>query len=183
MSIHKNNKKIAYTILLSTLFIVLIYPASAQLSNAFPVPFGEGILDLGSVITFVFNIVLYAALLWAVWHIVLAGFTITKAKDNAEERKKGIDAIINAVIGLVVALLAFVIVSVVTNFLGVSSSDLEISSIPCTGRTQDGEVFPGFHPIIDENTRQVDYNICATKDGRKIGDVVRRGGSDNIGIP
>ncbi|MCX8034844.1 MAG: pilin [Candidatus Dojkabacteria bacterium] len=171
MSKHISNKKIAYTILLSFLFVALLYPANAQLSSAFPTPFGEGgRLNLGAIVSFVFNIVLYAALLWAIWHIVLAGFTITKAKDNAEERKKGIDAIINAVIGLVVALLAFVIVSVVTNFLGVSTSQLEISSVPCTGRTSDGEVFPGFHP---QNGDMINYQECATKDGKKTGNVVR----------
>lgn len=171
MSIQKNNKKIAYTILLSTLFVILLYPASAQLSSAFPTPFGEnGQVDLGSIVSFIFNIVLYGALLWSVWHIVLAGFIITKAKDNADERKKGIDAIINAVIGLVVALLAFVIVSVVTRFLGVSTSQLELSSFPCTGRTGNNEIFPGFHPIVNGSVK---YDQCTTKDGKKTGSVVR----------
>ncbi len=176
MSNQNKLKQIIFTLIISTfLFAFVAYPVNAQLANVFPTPFGgDGRLDLGAIVTFFFNIVLYVALLWAVWHIVLAGFTITKAKDNADERKKGIDAIINAVIGLVVALLAFVIVSVVTNFLGVSVYQLEISSVPCTGRTANGEVFPGFHP---QGQNGIDYNTCATKDGRKTGSVIRGGTS------
>jgi hypothetical protein len=101
----------------------------------------NGSIDLVSIVTLVFRIILYAALLWTVWNIVLAGLKIAGAKEDADKRKEGIQAVINAVIGLVVALLAFGIVLTVTNTLN-AGNVANITGIPCTG------IRPGSTPPV-----------------------------------
>jgi hypothetical protein len=98
-----------------------------------------GTIDITSIVALVFRIILYAAVLWTIWNIVLAGIKIAGAKEDADKRKEGIQAVINAVIGLVVALLAFGIVSTVLGSFNANNS-LDLS-VPCTGfRTENGGI-------------------------------------------
>lgn len=99
----------------------------------------NGTIDINSIITLVFRIILYAAVLWTVWNVVLAGLKIAGAKEDADKRKEGIQAVINAVIGLVVALLAFGIVATVTNTL--NAGNLELTGVPCTGHRNGSTVY------------------------------------------
>ena len=92
----------------------------------------SGGINVSSIVQLVFRIILYAAVLWTVWNVVLAGIKIAGAKEDADKRKEGIQAVINAVIGLVVALLAFGIVTTVTRNIG--ASNVEITSTPCTAK-------------------------------------------------
>lgn len=92
----------------------------------------NGSIDITSIITLVFRIILYAAVLWTVWNVVLAGLKIAGAKEDADKRKEGIQAVINAVIGLVVALLAFGIVATVTNTLNAGEAGA-LTGTPCSG--------------------------------------------------
>lgn len=100
----------------------------------------NGTIDINSIITLVFRIILYAAVLWTVWNVVLAGLKIAGAKEDADKRKEGIQAVINAVIGLVVALLAFGIVATVTNTLN-AGNVIELSGVPCTGHATGSTVY------------------------------------------
>ncbi len=71
----------------------------------------EGTINPQAIVRLVFQVLLAAAILWVVYNIVLAGLKIAGAKDDAEKRKNGLKSIVNAAIGLVVALSAFAIVN------------------------------------------------------------------------
>lgn len=96
----------------------------------------DGTISVTSIVTLVFRIILYAAILWTVWNVVLAGIKIAGAKEDADKRKEGIQAVINAVIGLVVALLAFGIVTTVVNQVG--GGAVEVTTTPCTATSSGG---------------------------------------------
>jgi len=115
---------------------------------------GDGGINIASIVQLAFRIILYAAVLWTVWNVVLAGIKIAGAKEDADKRKEGIQAVINAIIGLVVALLAFGIVTTVTRNIGASS--VEITSTPCTARNTEtqnsnGLTFTGFVDAKNSN--------------------------------
>lgn len=121
--------------------------ANAQNNNilcaAFPcngILGASGTIDVASIVTLVFRIILYAAVLWTVWNVVLAGLKIAGAKEDADKRKEGIQAVINAVIGLVVALLAFGIVATVTSTIGAGNVGQNVGA-PCTGKRSDNQAF------------------------------------------
>jgi hypothetical protein len=132
----KNLKKITTAIATMAVGGVMLVPhASAQglgLEAAFG---GAGLsnLDFQSVITIVFQILLAAAILWVVYNIVLAGIKIAGAKEDADKRKEGLKSIVNAAIGLVVALSAFAIVQIVQRQL-TGSSNAQLGT-PCINRT------------------------------------------------
>lgn len=169
--INKHQK--VFSFLLAVAFVVTVSTvssvASAQsvLSAVFPDTFlKNGKIDIGSFIGLVFQVVLYAALLWTVWNVVLAGIGIAGAKEDGEKRKKGIQAVINAVIGLVVALLAFGIVNTVTGLLGANIDNLEVTTTPCIGT---------------DNSTRISFSGFLTRDGRECvlkdssGREIRRG--------
>lgn len=119
---------------------------------------GDGTINVESIVTLVFRIVLYAAVLWTVWNVVLAGIKIAGAKEDADKRKEGIQAVINAVIGLVVALLAFGIVTTVTRQIG--ANPINITTTPCTAPDKDtGVTFTGF--LVKDTTKTCVYSNSA----------------------
>ncbi len=122
--------------------ITSVAGAQSAFESVFPTSFlNNGKFDLESLVRLVFQIILYAAILWTVWNVVLAGIKIAGAKEDADKRKEGIQAVINAVIGMVVALLAFGIVSTVAGLLGTNIKKFELSTTPCV--TKDGKA--GFY--------------------------------------
>mgnify|MGYP005849116041 CR=1 FL=1 len=170
-----------FSLLLAVAITVMAYTAlnvaSAQTTNpkceetALGAAFGcsglltNGTIDPSSIITLVFRIILYAAVLWTVWNVVLAGIKIAGAKEDADKRKEGIQAVINAVIGLVVALLAFGIVTTVTRQIG--GGDVEISTSICTAKDiATKATFTGFYVKGSDK-------ICVLKDGS--GKILRSG--------
>lgn len=90
-----------------------------------------GTLDLKSIIALIFRFLLIGAILWVVWNIVRAGITIAGAKEDAEQRQNGLKSIVNAAIGLVVALSAFIITNTITNQLG---TPIDASNVGTTCR-------------------------------------------------
>lgn len=127
-----------------------IFPTTGILSDS---------LDLQSIVVLVFRILLSVAVLWVVYNIVLAGIKIAGAKDDADKRKNGLKSIVNAAIGLVVALAAFAIVTTVQKQItGEAQGQL---GLPCKytagGITQTGVT------VIESNVR-----LCLLQDGTKI---------------
>lgn len=66
-----------------------------------------------------FQILLAIVILIVVYRIVVAGITIANAKEDADKRKEGFVKMLNAVIGLVVALSSYGIVMAINNAFGV----------------------------------------------------------------
>lgn len=162
------NKVFSFILAASMAFMVFTAAgaANAQSNNCATSTLGavfgcNGLLDssgginVSSIVQLAFRIILYAAVLWTVWNVVLAGIKIAGAKEDADKRKEGIQAVINAVIGLVVALLAFGIVTTVTKNIG--ASNVEVTSTPCTAHntgTQNSPnlTFTGFVSTKDSDT-------------------------------
>lgn len=152
------NKIFNFILATSMAFMVFTAAGTAQAADCKDSTLGavfgcEGIFDqsgglnIPSIVQMVFNVILYAAILWTVWNVVLAGIKIAGAKEDADKRKEGIQSVINAIIGLVVALLAFGIVNTVTKNIGVTT--LEVNSTPCTATNEEtadnkGLKFTGF---------------------------------------
>lgn len=122
----------------------------------------DGGFDVNSVITLVFQFVIGAAVLWVVWNIVLAGIKIAGAKEDADKRKEGIQAVINALIGLVVALLAWGVVVIVANTVG---GNIREVGTPCTF---DSKLTTG---LVKAGTIQIQggNRVCVSADGTDSG--------------
>ncbi len=76
-----------------------------------------GSQDLGSLITNILKILLYVSGALAVVFIVIGGYQYVTSGGNEEAAEKGKKTLINSVIGLVVIILAYTIVTVVANTL------------------------------------------------------------------
>ena len=152
----KANQPTKYAVALSTvsaMFVTMAGSASAQsLADAFP---SGGFLDqglnIGSLIVAAFSLLLAAAVLWVIYNIVVAGIKIAGAKEDAEKRKNGLKSIVNAGLGLVVALGAFAITTTTSTLLfGDDStiSDADEITVPCildngdTGKLVQGQCEP-----------------------------------------
>jgi hypothetical protein len=62
----------------------------------------------------------------------MAGIKIAGAKEDADKRKEGLKSIVNAAIGLVVAISAFAIVNTITSQFGQTKQGA--IGLPCTGK-------------------------------------------------
>jgi hypothetical protein len=69
-------------------------------------------LTIETLVTLIFKIALYVAMFWLVLNIMLIGVKIAGAGDDADKRKEVLQSAINAVIGLVIALLSLGIVNI-----------------------------------------------------------------------
>ncbi len=76
-------------------------------------PTDEG--DVQSLVTRIISWILYIAGVLAFVYLVISGITYITAGGNAEQAKKGQQGIINAVIGVIIIVLAWVILNAVTN--------------------------------------------------------------------
>ena len=85
---------------------------------------GDGILGATDVVDLakkVFNILLYLAGIIAVLFIIIGGYQYLTSGGNDEDAEKGKKTVTNALIGLIVVILAFTIVNVLTGTIGGSS--------------------------------------------------------------
>lgn len=113
----KTNKVFKFGVASLLVATSLMSMASAQgLSDVFPKNglLGDS-LNINSIVVTGFKLILAIAVIWVVYNIVVAGIKIAGAKDDADKRKNGLKSIVNAAIGLVVALSAFAIVNTVQN--------------------------------------------------------------------
>lgn len=87
-------------------------------------PFSGGFANqstLSGLITTILNFVLMLAGIIAVVFIIIGGYRYMTAGGNEENAEKGRKALVNAIIGLLIVILAFTIVQVVSNALTSSS--------------------------------------------------------------
>lgn len=77
---------------------------------------------LPELIQFVINIVLSVVALIALLFLIIGGFWYITSGGNEETAEKGKNTVINAIIGLVIIALSYVIVRVVINFVAGSST-------------------------------------------------------------
>ena len=80
------------------------------------------------------NILLAIAVTVAILFLVIGGFQFLLAGANSELAKRGRQTLTNAIIGLVIIILSYVIVSVVANLaIGRLSTETPLNSGNCTG--------------------------------------------------
>ncbi len=94
-------------------------------------PFSGGLASqstLSGLIKTILNIILTLSGIIAVIFIIIGGFQYMTAGGNEEQAEKGRKALTNAIIGLLIVILAFTIVQVVTNTL-TSASPIGISNV------------------------------------------------------
>lgn len=73
--------------------------------------------SLPELIQFVINIILSVTALIALLFLIIGGFWYITSAGNEETAEKGKNTVINAIIGLVIIALSYVIVRVVINFV------------------------------------------------------------------
>lgn len=75
----------------------------------------QGNTSISSLVTTVINWMLYVAGIVAFFYLIWAGFTYITANGNPEQAKKGQQGLINAIIGILIISLSFVILQAVGN--------------------------------------------------------------------
>lgn len=71
--------------------------------------------DLPTLLLYIINVLLFFAGIIAVLFIIIGGFWYITAQGNDEQAEKGRKALVNAIIGVVVVIMAYVIINVVQN--------------------------------------------------------------------
>jgi len=99
---------------------VLAYSQDAVKVNIFTT--ADSSTALGTLLTKTTNWVAIIAGIIAFFFLVFSGFTYLTAGGNAESAKKGLQGILNAVIGLVIIALAWLLVSAVAGVLATNPS-------------------------------------------------------------
>jgi len=89
---------------------------SSGISRLFP---NSTIADqgVGGLIYFVVNLMLYLAGAVAVIFVIIGGYYYLTAGGNEEQAEKGKKTLINAIIGIVIIILSYVIVNVISNLV------------------------------------------------------------------
>ena len=78
--------------------------------------------SVNDLIVTVINVLLGVAFLIAVFFLVIGGFRYIMSAGNEEQAEKGKKTIVNALIGIVIIILSYVIVQVVSRFAGNAGS-------------------------------------------------------------
>jgi uncharacterized protein YacL len=133
-------KKSLATITTVAAYLTLALPAFAQVSVN-PCPSGQGggsnfsvlcglnASKFGTVLSEVITIVLIAAAIIALFFLILGGIRwITSGGDKAKVESAR-NTIIASIIGLIIALLAFFIITIVLGFFGLSLANLTLPKI------------------------------------------------------
>lgn len=122
----EKTKKVArilvYSFFLFSLFTALSASSAQAVSFPFyvPNPF-TGNVTLESVIVTIINIAFLAAGLVAVIYLIIGGFRYVTSGGNAEAIEGAKATILNAIIGLIVIFISFLLVNYILRSLGISS--------------------------------------------------------------
>ena len=106
-------------IISSASIIMLASPALILAFNPGSVPTSLSSLSVNALVDLLFSILWPVAVAFFIVMFVLAGFLFATARGDAEQVKKARDAVIYGAVGVVVALLAFSVVFVLRNIVGV----------------------------------------------------------------
>ena len=114
--------KIAEIILAVTLTFAPLMVANAQLNRNLPCDSSTGLncnagTSVNGLIRTVINWMLGIAFAVAVLFLIIGGFWYITSAGNEETAEKGRATAINAIIGIIIIILSYVIISVVSNFV------------------------------------------------------------------
>lgn len=103
-----------------------VYAGTSQTFNfnIFALKNTQGNVDIGTVIGAVSGLITIVAAVIAFAFFIYSGFLYLTANGNPDQAKKGQQGIVNAIIGLIIIALAYIILRVVSTSLGGTSNDL-----------------------------------------------------------
>jgi amino acid transporter len=117
MKFNKNLAVYAAALVLALPFVasaaIVTNPAAGQLSDTFLGDTGAG--GISGIITTIITIALTLAGLIAILFLIIGGFRYVTAGGNEEQAEAAKKTILNAIIGIIVIILAFVILAVIEN--------------------------------------------------------------------
>lgn len=96
---------------------------------------GAKAFDLQSIAKLILYILIVAAVLWALWNVVQAGLMYSGAGEDADKKKKATQKIIAAVVGLIIVVVSFTILSLIGKWFG---PVVEYFGPPCTADEDTG---------------------------------------------
>ncbi len=98
----------------------IVNSALAQISKVNPLNVDSANYNVTTLAEKVVNVILLIAGIAAVIYLIYSGILYITAAGNPDSAKKGQQGIINAVIGIIVILLAYVIINAITKTTGTS---------------------------------------------------------------
>ncbi len=110
------NKKL---IVLNSLALLIALPVSVLAFNPGPIPATNASINVNDIIDVIFSILWPIAVAFFIIMFVIAGFMFATAQGDAEKVKTARNFVVYGVVGVIVALLAFSIVFIIRNQLGV----------------------------------------------------------------
>lgn len=118
----KVNWLVVVQVVMAFVFTFAPLEVSAQLNRNFQCPAGQGLncnagTDVNSFIRTVINWVLGITFGVAVLFLIIGGFWYITSAGNEETATKGKSTVINAIIGIIIIVLSYVIVNVVSNLV------------------------------------------------------------------
>ena len=121
----KQIKKLNLLKIAEVIFAVVLVSSpllvSAQLNKTFPCPTGSGLncqsTSINGFIATVIQWLLAIAFGIAVLFLIIGGFWYITSAGNEEQAEKGKGTVINAIIGIVIIVLAYVIVNVISGLV------------------------------------------------------------------
>ena len=120
--VKKINWLVGFQLLLAVVLTFAPLEVSAQLNRGFQCPAGKGLncnagTDVNSFIKTVINWVLGITFGIAVLFLIIGGFWYITSAGNEETASKGKSTVINAIIGIIIIVLSYVIVNVISNLV------------------------------------------------------------------
>ena len=117
-----NFLKVAEVIVAVSLTFAPLMVANAQLNRNLPCDSSSGLncnagTTVNGLIRTVINWLLGIAFAVAVLFLIIGGFWYITSAGNEEQAEKGKSTAVNAIIGIVIIILSYVIISVVSNFV------------------------------------------------------------------
>ena len=91
-----------------------------------------GKLNVESLVKLGLYLAIAAGVLWALFNIIRAGLEYSSAGDDAEKKKGATQRIISAVVGLIIVVLSFTILTIVSGWFGGGIGDAALGQ-PCKG--------------------------------------------------
>lgn len=118
---------------------------------------GNLLLDPNSIIRMALYLIIIAGILWTLWNIIAAGFAWAGSGGDEEKRGKATKRIISALVGLLIIVVSFTVMSIVVSLVGFSTKDTAVG-LPCITEQGEGGLWIPDYDL--DNDGEIDQNEC-----------------------
>lgn len=118
---------------------------------------GNLLLDPNSIIRVALYLIIVAGILWTLWNIISAGFVWAASGGDEEKRNQATKKIISALIGLLIIVVSFTVMSIVVGFLGFETEETTVG-IPCVDENGTAGLWIPEYDL--DNDGEIDKNEC-----------------------